>query len=203
MPTLYSTAEKIRASIIRYRVAFGIAGIVAVIVGIVILVQPRFVGNLAAILVGLYALVAGAIYLGLGLFTKDMGSWPRAARIVVGAVFIVGGILALVNMNTTTTVLVTVIATVVGIMWIVEGVVTLTLAVTASPNGWVIGYAVVSIAAGVLVLISPFMFAAAINWLLGISFIVLGVVQLLRGFQFGPLVEIHVPAEIEEITKIN
>ena len=82
-------------------------------------------------------------------------------------------------------------------MWIVEGVVTLTLMLKGQPNGWTIAYVVICIAAGVVVLISPTFAVQALRWLIGLSFIGLGVSQIVRAVRFGRVPQIDITASLD------
>ena len=71
-------------------------------------------------------------------------------------------------------------------MWIVEGVVALTTLGGSASKGWTIFFALLSIVAGIVLLFSPLYIA--ILWLmLGISLVVLGIIQIVRAFSFKPL----------------
>lgn len=197
MSKMDNTVDRLENAVSRYRVAFAAAGILAVIAGLLILFWPQFAINAVAIIVGVYAIIAGAIFLAMGIFSKGLEGWAQASRIIVGLVFIAAGILALVFSNVTTHVLALVIAITVGVMWIVEGVVTLTLMLKGQPNGWTIAYVVICIAAGVVVLISPTFAVQALRWLIGLSFIGLGVSQIVRAVRFGRVPQIDITASLD------
>ena len=72
----------------------------------------------------------------------------------------------------------------VGIMWIVEGVVALTTIGLSGSKGWSVFFAILSIVAGIVLLFSPLWGAIVLWWLLGISLVVLGIIQMIRAFTF-------------------
>jgi uncharacterized membrane protein HdeD (DUF308 family) len=72
----------------------------------------------------------------------------------------------------------------VGIMWIVEGVVALTTLGGARSKAWTAFFAILSIVAGIILLFSPLWGAVVLWWLLGISLVVLGILQIVRAFTF-------------------
>ena len=72
----------------------------------------------------------------------------------------------------------------VGIMWIVEGIVALSTLGDAASKGWSIFFAILSIIAGIVVLFSPVWGTLVLWWLLGISLIVLGIINIVRAFTF-------------------
>ncbi len=73
----------------------------------------------------------------------------------------------------------------VGILWIIEGVVSLSTLGEAASKGWTIFFAIISIIAGIVLLFNAIVGAAILWWILGISLIVLGIIQIVRAFTFG------------------
>lgn len=167
------------------RTAFGVGGAIALIIGILILVWPGKTAAVVAAMVAIYAIIGGLVYAGLGVFSKVMGGWSRVGHVVLGLLFIVAGVLALANLTATTVWLAVFLGILVGIMWIVEGVVALTTLADSPSKVWSIIFAAISIIAGVMLLLSPVWGAVVLWWILGISLIVLGALQLVRAFQFG------------------
>ena len=74
---------------------------------------------------------------------------------------------------------------IVGITWVIEGIVGLTLIGDAASKVWTILYSVISIIAGIFVLFSPLWGAGVLWLLLGLSLVILGIAQLVRAFRFG------------------
>lgn len=56
------------------RVAFGISGIVALVLGLLILIAPMKTASIITAIVALYALVSGVIYLGIGIFSRTQST---------------------------------------------------------------------------------------------------------------------------------
>ena len=56
---------------------------------------------------------------------------------------------------------------------------------TLRSKGWTIFFAIVSIIAGLFLLFNAITGAAILWWILGISLIVLGIIQIVRAFTFG------------------
>lgn len=166
------------------RTAFGIGGVVALIVGILILVWPLKTAAVGTAIIAIYAIASGLVYAGIGIFSKTLSGWARVGHIVLGVLFVVAGIVALTNLGDTTVFLAIFVGVFIGITWIVEGVVALTTLSSAGSKGWTVFYAIVSLIAGVLLLFSPLY--VALLWLfVGISLVVLGIVQIVRAFTFG------------------
>ena len=167
------------------RTALGLAGVLTLIAGILILVWP---GQTAAVVTGIlaiYAIAAGLVYAGLGIFSTEKGGWSRIGHIVLGLLFIVAGIVAFSNWQVTTALLAVFVAIMIGITWIVEGIVSLSTLGDASSKVWTIIFAVISIIAGIYLLFSPLWGAIVLWWLLGIMLIAMGVVNVIRAFSFG------------------
>ncbi len=73
----------------------------------------------------------------------------------------------------------------IGVSWIVDGVVALTLLGSDGSRVWTVLYAILSIIAGIIVLFSPLIAGFAFWLLLGISLIVLGIIQIVRAITLG------------------
>jgi uncharacterized membrane protein HdeD (DUF308 family) len=113
-----------------------------------------------------------------------MRGWARVGHIVLGVLFIIAGIIAFTELAQTAVWLAVFVGILVGIMWIVEGVVALTTLQTAASKGWSVFFAILSIVAGIILLLSPLWGAIVLWWLLGISLVVLGIIQVVRAFTF-------------------
>ncbi|MCT9820187.1 DUF308 domain-containing protein [Microbacterium sp. W1N] len=174
-----------QSSINGIRTALGIAGVLAVLAGILILVWP---GQTAAVVTGIlaiYAIAAGLVYAGLGIFAKAKGGWARVGHIVLGLLFIIAGIVAFANLGATTAWLAVFVAVFIGISWIIEGIVSLSTLGDAPSKVWTVIFAIISLIAGIYLIFTPFVGAIALWWLLGIILIVVGIVNVVRAFTFG------------------
>jgi len=178
-----SSAEK--SAINGVRTALGVAGVLALVVGILILVWPGKTAEFVTFVIGAYAIIGGIIYAGLGIFTRHKGGWSRVGHIALGLVFIVAGIFILINLAIATAWIATFVGILVGIMWIVEGIVALSTLGDAASKGWSIFFAIISIIAGLYLVFSPLWGAVVLWWLLGIALVVLGIINIVRAFTFG------------------
>jgi len=167
------------------RTTLGISGVLALLLGILILVWPDRTAMVAVAIVAVYAIAAGLVYAGLGIFSAQKGGWARVGHIVLGVLFVIAGIVAFINLPAATAWFGVFVGVLVGIMWIIEGIVSLTTLELAASKGWTIFFAILSIVAGIVLLFAPLWGAVTLWWLLGISAIVLGVVQIIRAFTFG------------------
>lgn len=169
-----------RGDIIGVRVAMAISGVVAFVLGIIVLGQPAATLAVVAVLFGLYFLVSGVIRVIRGLFTHGPAG-GRILSILFGVLLIGAGIITIRNPLNSLVVL----GLLIGIAWIIEGIAV--LAETASDSsrwpGLLLG--IVSLIAGIVVLFAPLQSLAALVLLVGIFLIVSGIVQVVESFIFG------------------
>ncbi len=180
-----TSLESDKSAVNGIRTALGIGGVLSIILGILILAWPGKTAMVVAGIIAFYAIAAGLVYAGLGIFTKHKGGWARIGHIALGILFIIAGILSFVNLGAATAWLAIFIGILVGIMWIVEGIVSLSTLGDAPSKGWTIFFAIVAIIAGLVLVFSPLWGAAVLWWLLGISAIVMGIINIVRAFTYG------------------
>lgn len=167
------------------RVALGISGAVALIIGIIIVFWPKTAAVGLTVLIAISLLVSGISYLGIGFFAKGIGGGARALDIVFGILLVIAASVAFANLSGTTAFLAVFIGILVGIAWIVEGAVALAQLGDSPSRGWSIFFGLLSIVAGVVLLFSPLWGIVVLFVLAGISLIVLGIVQIVRAITFG------------------
>jgi len=178
-------AELNKSAVNSIRVALGITGAVALIVGILITFWPKDSAMVIAVLIGIYLVIAGLAYAGLGIFSKGISGGARTLDIILGILFVVGGVLALANVQAATQFLAVFLGVLIGIAWIVEGIVALVQSGDAPSRGWAIFFGILSVVAGIVLLFSPLWGAVILFIITGIGLIVLGIVQIVRAFTFG------------------
>ena len=165
------------------RVAIGVGGLIAFVVGILILVWPGKTAMVVTAIVGVYLLLVGLGLVGSAFFGRTRTGWGRVGHLLLGVLYLVAGVLALADLAAATVSLAVFLGIIVGIMWVMEGAIALTtLRFTPSSRVWTVLFALLSIVAGVLMFLSPLWAAATLWWLLGIGLVVLGVVQIARAF---------------------
>lgn len=164
------------------RVFLRIAGAITLAAGLVLLIWPA---KSAVIVTGIFAsylIISGLVYLALAVFTGRGGGWVRAGHTVLGLLFIAAGVVAFANLAAATVTLAIIVAIFIGASWIADGFVALSLRGHTPSRRWTLLYAILAIVAGIAVLLSP-LYAATVLWLLlGVSLVVLGVLQLVRSF---------------------
>lgn len=181
----FDSAELTKSAVNTIRVTLGITGVLALIAGIFITFWPKNSAIVLTVMIGIYFLIAGLAYVGLGIFSKGLSGGARALDIILGILFVIGGVLMLSSPSESAVVLGIFLGVLVGILWIVEGAVALAQAGSSASKGWAIFFGLLSIIAGIVLLFSPFWGAAILFWVTGISLIVLGIIQIVRAFTFG------------------
>jgi len=184
-PTMTATTDRTKTVVNGIRTALGVGGLLALIVGILILAWPGKTAMVVTAIIAVYAIVAGFVYAGLGIFTKTRGGWSRVGYILLGVVFVIAGIVAFANLAQTTAWLAFFLGVLVGVMWIIEGAVALVTIRESASKVWGVIFAIISIVAGIVLIIAPIWGAVTLWWLLGISLIVLGVINIVRAFTYG------------------
>lgn len=173
-----------RSATTAIRVALGVSGALSLIVGILIFVWPGRTAEVGVAIIAIWVIVAGLVYVGLGIFSRFLGGWSRVGYAVLGVLFVIAGVVALVNLAAATTGFAIALGIIIGALWVAEGIVTLATLRTAGSKGWSVFFGIVSILAGIVLLLTP-MYVALLWVLLGASLIVLGIVQILRAITFG------------------
>lgn len=167
------------------RIALAVSGAIALIAGIVLLVWPMKTAVLVTGIIASYLVIAGIVYVGLGLFSGKKGGWARAGHVILGLLYIAAGVIAFLNLQAVTVTLAFITVLFIGISWIVDGIVSLTLLHKDGSRAWTIIYAILGIVAGVIVIFSPLLAAIALWWILGITLVVLGIIQIVRAIMLG------------------
>ncbi|SNU01707.1 Uncharacterized membrane protein HdeD, DUF308 family [Ruaniaceae bacterium KH17] len=167
------------------RVGIGVAGLVALVAGVLILVAPQRTATAVAAIIAVYALVEGIVYLGIAIFGRSRTGWGRVGFVLLGVLFLVAAVMAFQNLTVFALTLAVTLSIIVGALWVVEGVVALSQLGESSSKIWTVLFALLSIIAGITLFFSPLLGAVVLWWLLGISLVVLGVVQVVRAFRIG------------------
>ncbi|UGS27395.1 DUF308 domain-containing protein [Microbacterium resistens] len=168
------------------RVFLAVSGVIALLSGLAILIWPAKSAVVVTGIFGVFLVIAGLVYIGLGLFTSGMGrGWARAGHVLLGALYVTAGVVAFLNPEAGTLGLALVVAIFIGVSWIFDGIVSLSLLGTDGTKVWTLLYALLSIAAGVVVLFSPLFAAVVLWWVLGISLVAIGLVQIIRAITIG------------------
>lgn len=167
------------------RITLAVSGALALIAGIVLLVWPVKSAVIITAIFASYLVVAGLVYIGLGIFSGARGGWSRVGHIVLGLLYIVAGVIAFANLGVAAATLAFIVVIFIGVSWIIDGIVSLSLLGKDGSRVWTLLYALLSIVAGIFVLFSPLIAGFTFWLLLGISLVVLGLVQIIRAITIG------------------
>ena len=162
-----------------------ILGIAAIILGLALLIWPGATLKVAAIALGAYFVVSGVVRIVTAIVELGLpGGW-RVLDILIGLMLAVGGVVTLKNAALSGATLAMLITMVVGLGWMLEGVMALVESWRMPSSAWAVIYALLSIIAGFIVLFSPI---SSTTWLIlfgGCALVVIGIVAIVRAFTFG------------------
>jgi uncharacterized membrane protein HdeD (DUF308 family) len=159
------------------RTLMAVFGLAAVVVGVVLLFNPVAAARTLALLVGLALVIGGCLEIALG-----WDSDRRGPAIVLGAVLVVGGLLAAFWPGVT----LWTIALLTGLSLVLHGAVRTALAVAGRSEirgwGWLALAGVLNIVVGLLALFWPAATVLVLSVMLGFQILVFGVLELVAAF---------------------
>lgn len=174
-----------RSTIGVVRRMFAVSGVVAVVLGIALLVWPTKSVQVAAILLGIYFVCAALVRLAAAVGSRGLAAGWRVLDVFFSVLFLVGGIFMLRNSAQMGQALLIVVAFIVGIGWIAEGILALVESGASASEGWSIAFGVISLLAGITVVAVPSWSGVALVIFTGAALLVTGIVALVRAFTFG------------------
>jgi uncharacterized membrane protein HdeD (DUF308 family) len=159
------------------RVAVGLLGLAAVVVGVVLLFNPVAAAKSLALLLALSFVVGGLLEIAVGWDTK--GRW---ASVLLGGILVVGGILVLAWPDVTLLAL----ALITGLSLILHGAVRVGLAVVGRHEiqgwGWLALAGAVNVLIGVLAVSWPEATVYVLSFILGAQIAAFGILLLVAAF---------------------
>jgi uncharacterized membrane protein HdeD (DUF308 family) len=159
-----------------------VAAVAMVAAGVLLLAWPTATLTVVAILIGAALIVAGAHRLFEGVTAREEGGAMRAADIVIGLLAVIAGLYCIKHHSLT----VLVLALVVGVIWIINGIGALIVAATAGDvpgRGLQAIGGLFSLAAGLLILFWPGLSLILLLTILGAWLIFYGVVLAMLAFR--------------------
>lgn len=161
------------------------SGVLAVILGVLILVWPGESIVAAAILFGAYLLIAGIAQV-VGAFSLDVRAGGRVLLFIGGAAALILGLLSIRQLWEGDLALVVLLLAIwIGVGFVFRGVAT-TVSAISDPElpgrGWTIFFGVLSLLAGIVMLAFPFGSLAVLMLVVGVWLIVLGVFEVIAAF---------------------
>ena len=158
--------------------ALVVVGVVTVILGLVVALHPTGSLNVIAVLLGVLLVISGIFDL---VRVFDSSESHRVWLGIAGLLLVVIGVVLIRHLNLT----VALVGLVIGITWIVQGLAELADAFSGGPGerrGWWIFFGLISLVAGIVVVAVPTTSVTVLAVLVGIWFIVTGLVEIVGGF---------------------
>jgi uncharacterized membrane protein HdeD (DUF308 family) len=159
------------------RVATGVLGLAALVIGVVLLFDPVAAAHTLALLIGLALVIGGLLEIAVG-----WDSGRRMASVVLGAVLVIGGILAAVWPGAT----LFTVAFITGLSLIVHGAVRVGVAIVARHEipswGWLALAGAVNVVVGVVAIAWPQATVFVLSFVLGLQIAVFGLLLLCAAF---------------------
>jgi uncharacterized membrane protein HdeD (DUF308 family) len=154
-----------------------VLGVVTLVLGLIVTFYPSATLNVIAVLLGLLLIVSGLFYL-IRVFGHDEAH--RVWMGIAGLLLVVIGVVLLRHLHLT----VALIGLIIGISWIVQGVVALIVSFSGSSGegrGWWIFFGIVSLIGGIVITAVPTQSVTALAILVGIWFIIQGLFEIVGG----------------------
>jgi uncharacterized membrane protein HdeD (DUF308 family) len=161
-----------------------VSGILALILGILVLAWPGETLLIAAILFGVYLLITGIAQVFFA-FSLHVSAGGRVLLFISGAASLVLAVLAFRHFGSDPFTAILLLAIWIGVGFIFRGVATAVSAISdpALPGrAWQIFLGVISLLAGIVMIGSPFESIAILTLIVGIWLIVIGVFEIVSSF---------------------
>ncbi|GAB7102002.1 HdeD family acid-resistance protein [Streptomyces phaeofaciens JCM 4814] len=156
-------------------------GVVATVVGLITLIWPRATLIVVGVLFGVYLLAYGVTQL-VGAFAPHAPVSLRAVLVLSGTLSMLLGLMCFRSVTQSLLLL----AFWIGFSWLLRGI-SLTTAAVAGPAGpartWSLFVGVLSVLAGITVVVWPFPSIASLTVVSGIWLLVIGVAEVIHGLQ--------------------
>ena len=153
------------------------AAMFGLVVGVMMVAWPEATLKVVAVLFGAWLLLHGVVRIVQAITGSDQDGAQRAILAVVGVFFVVAGVIALRNLLASLAVLVTVI----GLMWLIGGIIDL-ISAFGGPGGgfrlWRIALGTLSIIGALVVLVWPDLSLVTLVYLSGAWLIIMGLLQV-------------------------
>ncbi|MFE5474409.1 MULTISPECIES: HdeD family acid-resistance protein [unclassified Nocardia] len=157
-----------------------VTGLLAVVLGIIVLVWPGPSLLVAGILFGIYMVVSGIFQL-IAAFTHLPSTSFRVLSFISGVLSLIIGVFCFRDDLTS----IVLLGLFIGISWLFRGVAVLFAAISESGvpgRGWQIFYGIISALAGVVLIVWPISSLTTLVWVVGIFLIVIGVMEVITAF---------------------
>jgi len=152
-------------------------GFVTLVLGIILTAHPTKSLNVICVIIGLLLIVGGLFHF---IRLLDHDEQHRTWLAIAGIIEIVLGVVFIRHLGLTRAI----IGLLVGLSWIVQGIVALLIGFVGQSRArvWQILFGVISLAAGIVVVAVPENSLNVLAVLLGIWFLVMGILEIATGF---------------------
>jgi uncharacterized membrane protein HdeD (DUF308 family) len=161
------------------------AAVAILTAGVLLLAWPKATLTIVAILIGAALIVTGLMRLFDGFTAREDSGGRRVADVLIGVLAVIAGLYCLRHHALS----IAVVAFIVGAFWVLHGLADLSVAATSPAlpgRGFRAAGAVISLAAGLLVLFWPSITVILLVRILGIWLIIYAVVLVMLAYQLRP-----------------
>ena len=173
-------SELTLGGLLDWRAAF-VVGLATAILGIIVAAVPETSLAVIAVLLGVLVIISGIYNVVEAFRGAEHG---RVWRGIAGVVFIVAGLVLIRHLHLS----LALIGLVIGLTWVVQGLAALIAGfsgtATRMGTGWSIFFGVISLIAGIVVISAPIASITTLAVLMGIWFIVMGLMEMFGAFAF-------------------
>jgi uncharacterized membrane protein HdeD (DUF308 family) len=175
-----------------------VRGVLAVIVGALILIWPGISLEVLMLLIGIFFVLDGIFHVVLGAVDSNFSTGMRVLNVILGLLYVVAGALAIRNPGWG----LLFVTIMVGMVWLMEGIFAFaTLPPKNEGRGWWIFFAVVSVIAGILVIALPYASIVPLLIVAGAYLVVVGIFDIINGATFGKNVDSSLAPEARQEEK--
>ena len=158
-------------------------GVLTVVLGALILVWPGTSILIASTLFGVYLLLSG--FAGVAMaFTLPESAGMRILLFISGVVSVILALLCFRNFDDPAPILL--LSIWIGVSFIAQGVSIVAVAISYKElpaRGWYVVLGVLSVIAGVVMLVWPWDSIVVVTLVVGVWLVVMGIIEIVRGFQ--------------------
>ena len=162
-----------------------VAGIAAIALGVFVLAWPGETLKVVGVMFGIYLLVSGILQLAAA-FGPHVPGGMRALNFLVGALSVLLGLICFRGAAESLLLL----ALWIGFGWLLRGFMLVSVAASTEDlpaRGWQMFFGVITLLAGIVLIVSPFHSLAALTLVSGLWLLVIGVAEVVHAFRLKAL----------------
>ena len=185
------------------KIGYIILSVLYCVLGILLITMPELSITALGILLGIGMIVFGIVKI-VGYFSKDLFRLAFQYDLAFGGLLIALGIIVLVNPEH----LLSFFCIVMGIAVLCDGLFKIQIAIDSKPFGiktwWVIlAFAIITVAAGILLIIRPAEAAHVLTIFLGISMLADGILNLIVALFTVKIIDHQLPDDTDQYVEVN